>query len=79
MSDLKDSGTRQSFGTGAVRDTAAGKPLFELLPGWSLMAWAWIMEAGAGKYWSTIRRRNARDSAISSIPFMPSSMLIHPE
>ena len=50
MSDLKDSGTRQSFGTGAVRDTAAGKPLFELLPGWSLMAWAWIMEAGARKY-----------------------------
>lgn len=50
MSDLKDSGTRQSFKTGAVRDTAAGKPLFELLPGWALMAYAWIMEAGARKY-----------------------------
>ena len=50
MSELKDSGTRQSFATGAVRDTAAGKPLLELLPGWSLLAWAWIMEAGARKY-----------------------------
>src|SRR4051812_36432223 len=30
------------------------------------------------KYCSTIRRRNASDSAISSIPFIPSSMLIQP-
>jgi len=50
VNDLKDSGTRQEFTTGAIRDTAAGKPLLELLPSWSLMAWAWIMEAGARKY-----------------------------
>ena len=50
MSELKDSGARQSFTTGAVRDTAAGKPLLELLPSWALFSWAWIMEAGARKY-----------------------------
>jgi hypothetical protein len=48
--DLKDSGERQSFETGAVRDTAAGKPLLGLLPSWALLAWAWVMEAGARKY-----------------------------
>jgi len=31
------------------------------------------------KYRSTMRRRKARDSAISSMPFIPSSMLIQPE
>src|SRR5262249_14726292 len=34
--------------------------------------------ASPGKYFATIRRRNASDSAISSRPFMPSSMLIQP-
>jgi len=50
VKDLKDSGARESFATGAVRDTAAGKPLLELLPSWSLLAYAWIMESGARKY-----------------------------
>lgn len=50
MAELKDSGTRQEFKTGAVRDTAGNKPLLELVPGWSLLAWGWIMEAGAKKY-----------------------------
>jgi hypothetical protein len=50
MGELKDSGERQQFQTGAVRDTATGKPLMELLPPWSLFAWGWIMEAGARKY-----------------------------
>ena len=49
-SGLRDSGQRQKFATGAVRDTTGGKPLLELLPGWALFAWAWIMEAGALKY-----------------------------
>ena len=31
-----------------------------------------------GKYFALIRRRNASDSAISSMPFMPSSMLTQP-
>ena len=34
--------------------------------------------AHSGKYCATIRRRNASDSAISSMPFMPSSMLTQP-
>lgn len=48
--ELKDSGERQQFNSGAVRDTASGKPLLELLPGWANLAYAWIMEAGAKKY-----------------------------
>lgn len=31
-----------------------------------------------GKYRAVIARRNASDSAISPMPFMPSSMLTHP-
>jgi len=50
MADLKDSGERQNFQSGAVRDTAADKPLLELLPPWALFAWGWIMDAGAKKY-----------------------------
>ena len=34
---------------------------------------------GSRFHFATIRRRNASDSAISSMPFMPSSMLIQPE
>jgi hypothetical protein len=47
---LKDSGQRQSFTTGAVRDTATGKPCLELNPPWAMFAYGWIMEAGATKY-----------------------------
>jgi hypothetical protein len=50
MAELKDSGERQKFVTGAVRDTASGKPRLGLLPGWALLAWGWIMDAGAVKY-----------------------------
>ena len=48
--DLKDSGERQTFQTGAVRYIAGNKPLLELLPPWALFAYGWIMEAGARKY-----------------------------
>jgi hypothetical protein len=48
--ELKDSGARQSFASGAVRDTATGKPRLALLPPWALFAWGWIMDAGAIKY-----------------------------
>lgn len=50
MGDLKDSGERQEFKTGAVRDAATGKPRLELLPPFALFAWGWIMESGARKY-----------------------------
>ena len=48
--ELKDSGARQTFQTGAVRDSAGNKSLMELLPPWALLAYGWIMEAGARKY-----------------------------
>lgn len=50
MSELKDSGTRQAFESGAVRDTQGGKGRFDLIPFWPLFAYACIMEAGAIKY-----------------------------
>src|SRR4051812_34694600 len=42
--------------------------------GANALHWRSVVE----KYSFTIFRRNARDSAISSMPFIPSSMLIHP-
>ena len=48
--DLKDSGTREQFTSGAVRDAAGNKSLLELIPGWALFAYGWIMEAGKRKY-----------------------------
>jgi hypothetical protein len=48
--DLKDSGKREQFTSGAVRDTSGNKPLLELIPGWANLAYGWIMEAGARKY-----------------------------
>jgi hypothetical protein len=50
MADLKDSGTRQEFKTGAVRDTAGNKPLLELIPEWASFAYGWVLEAGMRKY-----------------------------
>ena len=50
MAELKDSGIRQQFSSGAVRDTAEGKPMLGLIPGWPLLAWGWVMAAGAKKY-----------------------------
>ncbi len=48
--ELKDSGTRQEFATGAVRDTATGKPRLELIsPIFNNRLAAWLV-AGAAKY-----------------------------
>jgi hypothetical protein len=49
-SELKDSGTRQQFSSGAVRDAQARKGRFDLMSNWALYAYSWIMEAGALKY-----------------------------
>lgn len=48
--EIKDSGARRNFETGAVRDAAAGKGLFSLLPIDALFALAKHFEAGASKY-----------------------------
>jgi hypothetical protein len=50
MSEIKDSGTRRSFGTGSVRDAAEGKGRFDLLPEYAIQALALHFEMGAKKY-----------------------------
>ena len=48
--ELKDSGERQKFNTGAVRDTQEGKGRFDLLPPAAIFAVARVFEEGAKKY-----------------------------
>lgn len=47
---VKDSGERAEFDTGAVRDTAAGKGRFDLIPWNTIWALAKLYEAGCQKY-----------------------------
>lgn len=47
---LKDSGTRDEFTTGAVRDGATGKGAYHLLPVLALRRLAVVFEKGAAKY-----------------------------
>ena len=47
---IKDSGTRQEFTTGAVRDAQAGKGRYDLLPTRAMRELAMHFEAGANKY-----------------------------
>lgn len=47
---LKDSGERQEFSTGAVRDTATGKGRFDLISPIFLRRLARVLEKGAAKY-----------------------------
>lgn len=47
---IKDSGTRSNFNTGAVRDGQEGKGRMDLMPVRALFEVARIMEAGAKKY-----------------------------
>jgi hypothetical protein len=47
---IKDSGNRRDFGTGAVRDAAAGKGRFDLLPYYGVEAVAMHFERGSWKY-----------------------------
>jgi hypothetical protein len=46
----KDSGKRQQFATGSVRDTAEGKGRFDLIPTMPLRRLAGLYERGAKKY-----------------------------
>jgi len=47
---ILDSGIRQEFSTGSVRDTGEGKGRFDLLPYYSIMKVAQHFEEGARKY-----------------------------
>ena len=48
--DIKDSGERRSFGTGAVRDLSSGKGRFDLIPWAVIRALAIHYEKGCLKY-----------------------------
>lgn len=48
--DLKDSGERQAFVTGAQRDVQGGKGRYDLLPVLALRRLAVVLEKGAEKY-----------------------------
>lgn len=48
--EIKDSGERREFSTGAVRDMQAGKGRMDLLPWAAIMAVSKHCEAGAMKY-----------------------------
>ncbi len=48
--EVLDSGVREEFSTGSMRDTRAGKGRFDLLPGYSLFRLARHYENGAKKY-----------------------------
>jgi len=50
MAEIKDSGTRTEFDTGAVRDAETGKGRFDLIPYEALERLAKIYEAGGRKY-----------------------------
>jgi hypothetical protein len=47
---LKDSGARQEFNTGSVRDTQDGKPRFDLIPQGPMYRLAMVYARGASKY-----------------------------
>jgi len=48
--EIKDSGQRQTFDTGAVRDTQEGKPRYDLIPPTALRRVAMHYANGAKKY-----------------------------
>ena len=49
-SPIKDSGSRQEFTTGAVRDPQDGKGMFDLLPFFPIYAYCRVLEEGCKKY-----------------------------
>lgn len=52
MQQLKDSGQREDFGTGSVRDLGTGKGAYELLQEFGVHAAAMQLERGMQKYGS---------------------------
>src|ERR1700691_4967684 len=50
MYQTKDSGQRQEFSTGMMRDTQNAKPRYDLVDWPMIKRWAELMERGAKKY-----------------------------
>lgn len=67
MAEIKDSGNRREFATGAVRDMAEGKGSFEVMPWAALLRVSRHYEMGAKKY----SKNNYRGIPVSS--FMDSA------
>lgn len=58
--EVKDSGVRESFDTGSVRDTEEGKGRFDLLPWYALERLAQHYQNGATKYGDNNWRKGQR-------------------
>jgi len=66
MSDFvtKDSGAREQFSTGMVRDTQADKPRYDLIDRAFLKRWAELMARGAAKYGENNWRKAATEAEL---------------
>lgn len=61
----KDSGKREEFPTGMVRDTQDDKPRYDLVDGAFLKRWAELMARGAKKYGENNWRKAATEAELS--------------
>lgn len=60
----QDSGTREAFETGMVRDVQTGKPRYDLIDRAFLLRWAELMARGAEKYGENNWRQAATDKEL---------------
>lgn len=64
MFETKDSGKREEFSTGMVRDTQDDKPRYDLIDRAFLKRWAELMARGAKKYGENNWRRASTESEL---------------
>lgn len=69
--EMKDSGNRTEFETGAIRESDDGKPRFSLIPPGALKRVAMVLTKGAKKYkeynWIGLPTSRSLDSAMRHI------------
>jgi hypothetical protein len=65
MFETKDSGKREEFSTGMVRDTQDDKPRYDLIDGAFLKRWAELMARGARKYGENNWRKAATQEELT--------------
>jgi hypothetical protein len=65
MFETKDSGKREEFSTGMVRDTQEDKPRYDLIDTAFLKRWAELMARGAKKYGENNWKKAATDEELS--------------
>lgn len=63
--ETKDSGKREEFNTGMVRDTQDDKPRYDLIDGVFLKRWAGLMARGARKYGENNWRKAATEEELN--------------